>query len=122
MEMLESAMLNNIQSELQSRFIPYIQLHEFEGLLFSDIDVFRNNFEEEEFINYNYLAQTVQRNPNPEMINDSSETAPSKRLSKSIRGYYKIIYGSLLAQEIGLSKIRSKCPRFNDWITKLEQI
>jgi len=48
--MLENAMQTDIQPDLQSRFIPYIQLHEFEGLLFSDIEVFDNNFEEDEFI------------------------------------------------------------------------
>lgn len=122
MERLEYAMLNDIQPDLQRRFIPYIQLHEFEGLLFSDIEVFANNFEESEFINYEYLIETVQNNPNPEMINDNNETAPSKRLSKIIRGYLKVIYGSSLAYEIGISKIRSKCPRFNVWITKLENI
>lgn len=122
MEMLESAMLNDIQPALQGRFIPYVQLHEFEGLLFSDLEVFDRNFEKNEFADYDYLEQTVQTNPNPEMINDNNETAPSKRLSRSIRGYDKVIYGSLLAQEIGISKMRSKCPRFNAWITKLELV
>lgn len=122
MEMLESAMLNDIQPALQGRFIPYVQLHEFEGLLFSDLEVFDRNFEKNEFADYDYLEQTVRTNPNPEMINDNNETAPSKRLSRSIRGYDKVIYGSLLAQEIGISKMRSKCPRFNAWITKLELV
>ena len=122
MSRLENAMKDNIQADLQDRFIPYIQLHEFEGLLFSDFEVFDNNFEISEFINFQYLFETVKNNPNPEMINDSNKTAPSKRLMNSIRGYSKVAYGSLLAQEIGLPKIRAKCPRFNDWITKLESI
>ena len=122
MERLEYAMQIDIQPALQGRFIPYLQLHEFEGVLFSDIDVFDRNFEKNEFADYDYLVQTVQNNPNPEMINDNNETAPSKRLAKIIRGYSyrKVLYGSLLAQEIGLDKIRTKCPRFNEWITKLE--
>jgi hypothetical protein len=125
---LENAMKENLQFDLQDRFIPYIQLHEFEGLLFSEIEVFDNNFEWNEFKDYNYLVETIQLNPNPEMINDNSETAPSKRLARILKGYssekknQKVLYGSLLAQEIGLSKIRAKCPRFNDWITKLESI
>ena len=122
MSRLENAMKVNIRADLQDRFIPYIQLHEFEGLLFSAIEVFDNNFERNEFKDYNYLVETIQLNPNPEMINDSNKTAPSKRLMSSISGYSKVAYGSLLAQEIGLPKIRAKCPRFNDWIAKLDSI
>jgi hypothetical protein len=125
---LENAMKVNVRADLQDRFIPYIQLHEFEGLLFCALEIFDNNFEMNEFKDYHYLVETIQLNPNPEMINDNSETAPSKRLARILKGYssekknQKVLYGSLLAQEIGLSKIRAKCPRFNDWITKLESI
>lgn len=128
MSKLENAMLNAINIDLRGRFIPYIQLHEFEGLLFCDIDVFNRNFVQQEFENYAYLQQTINDNPNPETINDGIETAPSKRLEKIIRGYQsdkeslKVVYGSLLAQEIGLAKIRAKCPRFDNWIVKLEHI
>ncbi len=128
MQLMEVGMLNDITTDLQSRFIPYIQLHEFEALLFSDLKVFNDNFERKEFLNYEYLEATIHEFSNPEMINDGPTTAPSKRLSKIIKGYYsenenmKVIYGSLLAQGIGLSKIRIKCPRFNQWITKLENI
>ncbi|RYY06576.1 MAG: DUF4276 family protein [Sphingobacteriaceae bacterium] len=122
MKKLEDAMLQDIESGLQKRFIPYIQLHEFEALLFSEIEVFDGSFEEKEFLNYNYLVETISKNSNPELINNGNETAPSKRLEKIIMGYDKVAYGSLLAQDIGLQKIRSKCPRFNSWITKLENI
>lgn len=122
MDILENEMLMDISEDLQTRFIPYIQLHEFEGLLFSDLWVFDNNFEDDEFLDYDYLIQTIRDNPNPELINDGNETAPSKRLSRIIRGYDKVIYGALFAYDIGLAKIRSKCPRFNDWITKIENI
>ena len=60
--------------------------------------------------------------PNPEEINNSSETAPSKRLIKAIPGYNKIVYGNIIAEQIGLQTIRDKCPLFNEWIKQLEQI
>jgi len=125
---IEKAMRNDIDAGLQGRFIPYIQLHEFEALLFSEIDVFKANFTPQEFKDYPYLQKTIHDNPNPETINNGNETAPSKRLEKIIDGYrsdkesLKVIYGSLLAQEIGLTKIRAKCLRFNSWILKLESI
>lgn len=122
MDLMEKGMLNGIDAQLKNRFFPYIQLHEFEGLLFSDLSVFDNGFEKNEFLDYNYLVQTINENENPELINDSTITAPSKRLMKIIKDYSKITHGCLLAQDIGINKIRSKCPRFNDWIAKLEKI
>ena len=122
MDLMEQGMLASIPAQLQQRFIPYIQLHEFEGLLFCDINVFDNGFEENEFLDYNYLVQTLNDNQNPELINDSSITAPSKRLLKIIKDYSKITHGCLIAQDIGIIKIRAKCPRFNKWIDDLEHI
>jgi Domain of unknown function (DUF4276) len=122
MNLIEKGMLDNLPYKYQNRFIPYIQLHEFECLLFSNIDVFENSFDKNEFLDYKYLVQTINENENPELINDSNITAPSKRLLKIIKDYSKITHGCLIAQEIGLKKIRSKCPRFNDWISKLETI
>lgn len=117
---LENAMTLEIEESLQIRFIPYMQLHEFEGLLFSDLKVFDDNFEKEEFNDYTYLVETIKAFSNPELINDGIETAPSKRLSKIIHSYDKTIMGPILASEIGLAVIRQKCQRFNDWISKLE--
>jgi hypothetical protein len=122
MDLMEQGMLIDISTQYQQKFIPYIQLHEFEGLLFCDIDVYNNGFEENEFLDYNYLVQTMTDNQNPELINDSSITAPSKRLQKIIKNYSKITHGCLIAQDIGINKIRKKCPRFNEWISKLEKI
>lgn len=122
MNLMEKGMFSDISVLLQSRFIPYIQLHEFEGLLFCNIDVFNNGFEENEFLDYNYLVETIDNNPNPELINDGSFTAPSKRLKRIIKDYSKITHGSLIAQDIGINKIRTKCPRFNKWISILEKI
>ncbi len=116
---VEKAMLEDIEDSVRNRFIPYIQLHEFEGLLFSDISVIEDNFDDNEFNDHNYLLETISTFDNPEDINDGINTAPSKRLKRIIKDYSKIVYGSLIAQEIGLDKIRDKCPRFNDWIETL---
>ena len=122
MTFLEKAMLEDLEDEFQHRFIPYIQLHEFEGLLFSKKEVFDDNFDSTEFLDYDYLIRTISRYNNPEDINNGQSTAPSKRLEKIISGYKKTVYGSLLAEEIGLAIIREKCPRFNGWIEELSKI
>jgi hypothetical protein len=122
MEALELAMLKDIDPELQYRFIPYLQLHEFEGLLFNDIRVFYNQIPSSDLVGKVELEETFAGYDNPEMINNNRDTSPSHRLQRIIKGYNKVVYGDILSEVIGLSKIRAKSPRFNQWLTKLESI
>ena len=122
MNVLEHGMSLEINEDLRYRFIPYIQLHEFEGLLFTDINVFRKNFMSHEFRDRSGFEEIFDQYTNPEDINDSTSTAPSKRLEYHIIGYNKLVYGAILAQETGLKQIRSKCPRFNNWISRIEMV
>ncbi|HXS37261.1 MAG TPA: DUF4276 family protein [Flavipsychrobacter sp.] len=119
---LEQAMLLDIAPQLQHRFIPYLQLHEFEGLLFNDIDVIYNQIPPEDIIGKAELEKTFADYANPEMINNNKETSPSHRLLRIIRGYNKVVYGDILAEAIGLARIRAKSPRFNNWISLIEGI
>jgi len=122
MEALENAIHNDIHSDLRYRFIPYLQLHEFEGLLFTDINIIYNQIPHDDIVGKQELEKTFAEYENPEMINNVKETSPSHRLERIIRGYKKIVYADILAEAIGLHRIRSKSPRFNAWITKLETI
>ncbi len=101
------------------RFIPYIQLHEFESLLFHDIDSFDHVFSDKDYIDRGELTRILEQYPNPEEINNGRDTSPSHRLSKIINGYQKVIYGNIIAMEIGLDGIRNKCPLFNEWVERL---
>ncbi len=105
----------------QSRFIPYVQQYEFEGLLFSNVDAFANAIDASEE-SVEELWSIREKFPTPEDINDNSETAPSKRIEKIIRQYEKVVDGPLIAIEIGLDAIRAECPRFSDWLTRLESL
>lgn len=98
------------------RFIPYIQLHEFEALLFSSDEGFKKYFKEEE---NNHLCNIINEFENPEDINSTPDKAPSKRLQKIVESYDKVIYGNIIALEIGIEKILEKCPRFRKWIENL---
>jgi len=122
MASLEKAMKGSIDPPLAARFEPYLQLHEFEGLLFNNIHAFESLIPDADFVNKPELIHTIESNPNCELINDTPNNAPSYRLKRLIRGYNKIVYGSLLAAEIGLASIRSKAPRFDSWISKLERL
>ena len=119
---LERSMLNDIDPSLQHRFIPYLQLHEFEGLLFNDINVIYHQIPAADIVGRAELVRTFADYSNPEMINNNRETAPSQRLTRIIRGYNKVVYGDILAEAIGLTRIRAKSPRFNNWITRLETL
>lgn len=119
---LEQKMQESIDEKLRHRFLPYIQLHEFEGLLFNNIAVFRQQFTTEELVGINELQTTLDNFPNPELINNTPENAPSYRLKRTIKGYSKVTNGNMLAEAIGLANIRSKCPRFNAWLNKIESI
>jgi hypothetical protein len=103
-----------------ARFVPYVMMHEFEGLLFSDCTAFANG------VGNPSLAPAFQAVrdafPTPEHINDSPITAPSKRVSAIVSGYDKPLFGTLAALEIGLDKMRSECRHLDEWLTKLEAI
>jgi hypothetical protein len=102
------------------RFIPYVQMYEFEALLFSDPKGFAQGIDiptlEADFTKIRNAFRT------PEEINDSPVTAPSKRVEKLVPKYEKPLYGTLAALEIGLSKMRNECALFNAWLTRLEQL
>ena len=117
---LEAAMQADVDENLRPRFVPYLQLHEFEGLLFSDKQAFYTTFNEDELVGEDELEQTFTDFDNPEMINDGVETSPSHRLKRIISGYDKVVYGCCLAEAIGLDKMRQKSPRFDNWLQKLE--
>lgn len=64
------------------------------------------------------IAQQIE----PENINDNPQTAPSKRILNALPEYDKVIHGTSIATEIGLSTIRQSCPHFDAWLVKLEQL
>ena len=113
-EFLENSMLESIDEEIRFRFKPYIQLHEFEGLLFNDIKIFTDIVSGNDIIGMEELKKTLADYSNPEMINEGKNTSPSKRLERCIKGYDKEVYGNILAEAIGLENLRNKSPRFNN--------
>ena len=103
-----------------SRFVPYVMMHEFEALLFSDCAAFGRGVGRPD------LGHAFQRIRdtfgNPEEIDDSPETAPSKRVERLVHGYEKPLLGTLAALEIGLGTMRHECPHFGSWLDRLEQL
>lgn len=111
-ECLENSIREDFQNE---RFIPYIQKHEFEAVLFSSNVGFESLFNEIA----DETQKIIDQYPNPEDINDQPQTAPSKRLKTIKSDYDKVADGNLIALEIGIEAILEKCPRFRNWIENL---
>ncbi len=125
-QLLEAALLADIERELPQydvakRFIPYIQLHEFESLLFCDLNVLKYDYlEPDEVANIDKLQEETKRIP-PEEINHGPDTAPSKRLL-NILPYQKGDAPAEWIDVITIGKIREKCPHFSAWIEKLQSL
>ena len=120
---VEKELAKDMQAEMGNdfdphRFVPYVMMHEFEGLLFSDTGKFAAGIGRPE-LSKDFQAIRAQFST-PEEINDSPITAPSKRIVKLIPEYNKPIMGSLAALEIGLDAIRQECPFFRAWLERLE--
>lgn len=112
---LENALADDIGDQ---RFIPYIQLHEFEALLLADPRQF-----DWEYLEHNGPIARLQKmvgTKNPELIND--RTPPSKHILNEIPEYNKPSAGPAIAEKIGLSVLREKCKHFNGWVTRLEAL
>lgn len=116
---LETALENEIGD---ARFLPFIQLHEFEALLYCDLSELQHRIADSQS-GISALQREVQ-DLEPEEINEGSSTAPSKRIIRHVPIYErnKVRVGAPAAAAIGLPKLRLRCPHFGAWITKLEKL
>ena len=124
-EVVEKALLDDVVQTMgagfePSRFIPFVTMHEFEALLFSDCERFALGIGKREMTGP--LQEIRNDFSNPEEIDDSPDTAPSKRVVALIPGYQKPLMGTLAALEIGLVAMRAECPHFDAWLQRLENL
>ena len=119
-QFIENEIKNSLKLE-KDIFIPYIQLHEFEALLFSDISLLKDSYFEDKY-DISPLLKCAEEISNPEMIDNGEDTAPSKRILKCIPCYNKPVAGVSVCSKIGVDKMRSKCSHFDEWLVKLENV
>jgi len=126
---VEIAMRDQVSAKMYSgdnpsRFIPYVQMHEVEALLFSDTKVMASVFERPDL--ERAFAGIVQECGECEAINDHEATAPSKRIEKLFPAYRKgsgvRAHAPIIVRRIGMDPLRKACPHFNEWIKRLEEI
>jgi len=119
-ELLEKHFFQDIGDQ---RFIPYIQLHEYEAYLFADPTGFEF-FYDHHAKEIAALKAIADSHTTPELIDDGEHSAPSKRIIAQLPNYRraKPVVGPEVAKLIGLDAIRSKCPHFSAWLSRLEQL
>lgn len=123
-ELVSTALARKLASDLGDdivrRFVPYVQMYEFEGLLFSNPEKLANAIGQAAIALH--LQAIRDQFETPEHINDSPQTAPSKRILNVFDAYDKPRHGAIAAGQIGLAGIRGQCPLFDAWIGRLESL
>jgi hypothetical protein len=122
---VEDAMCDDLSTEMggafnSTRFLPFVVMHEFEGLLFSDCAAFSRGISRPDL--EGELRRIRDQVESPEDIDDSPITAPSKRIQALVPGYEKPLLGVLAVLEIGLVLIREECPHFRSWLQRLKTL
>lgn len=115
---LEKAFADKV---INNKFVPYIQLYEFEALLFSAPEVIDAIMSGKQLTNSNLKKIRAAYNT-PEEIDDDPTTAPSKRIEIEYSDYQKILHGQTISKEIGIIKILQECKHFSEWIEKIKNI
>lgn len=105
-------------------FIPYIQLHEFEALLFVDIIRLQTEYplSGERILT---LKEETDIYGDPEMINNSPDTAPSKRIIAALAQdyhYNKVQSGTAVTSAIGIEALLENCQHFKEWIENIKRM
>lgn len=112
-ELMEAAMARDINDR---RFVPYIQMHEFEALLFSSMQGFEKYWKTKEVQKIKAIKEKF---ANPEDINTTPQGAPSKRILAIKPDYVKPVDGKAIAIEIGINVMLADCPKFSKWVGTL---
>ncbi|WP_321294876.1 DUF4276 family protein [Marinifilum fragile] len=119
----DSSRIQQIETAIHQDFdsnpnlLPYIQRHEVEALMYSSMEGFELVMDEDEQLKK--VQQIIDQYPNPEDINNSPATAPSKRLQK-IYDYDKTGDGEMIFEMVGIEAMLEKCPRFANWINSIK--
>ncbi|MDO5845246.1 MAG: DUF4276 family protein [Methanocorpusculum sp.] len=119
-KLIEERLNEEINIRPPNYFIPYIQLHEFEALLFSDIDIIDDVLKFDCCSDIRKLKSIMDKYHEPENIN--TDEGPSVKLKKLTHdNYQKTLHGIRIAERIQLDVMRDNCHHFNNWLEKMEK-
>ena len=106
-----------------ARFIPHIQLYEFETILLCEPGHLALVYENAD-AGIAALRAAVDEATLPELVNDGEATAPSKRIIAQFPRYdrQKTTVGAELAECVGIEATRRLCAHFDRWLKTLESL
>lgn len=120
---LEESLKSSLENDGMNinKFIPYLQLHEFEAFMFVDsaktLEKLMNTDQEQK----KRYEKIIRQYENPELIN--SDKGPSVHMKEIFsESFQKSTIGFSIAESIGLNTLRTKCRHFHEWLEKLERI
>lgn len=91
----------------------HLMLHEFEGLLFSQLQSFSLIIGSDVVHRLQEIRDSFET---PEHINNPSNTASSKRIETLLPKYANVKNGTLISKDMGIDVIIRQCPHFREWI------
>jgi hypothetical protein len=119
---VEQATADDVAKKLGSsfnvrRFIPYVQMHEFEALLYAVPEKLETVLQLPELATKMWAIR--RKFQTPEQIDDIPHTAPSKRLLKLNPAFEEAHHGPIAAQRAGMDALMKECPHFRGCVEKL---
>jgi hypothetical protein len=103
------------------RFIPHLQLFEFESLILADLLRLIPQYPKQEREIRDLHKQLEKDFPDgPESINH--QRPPSYWIRDKVPQYNKQVSAVATLEAIGLDAVRRRCPHFDRWLAELEQL
>jgi len=115
---LEQSLLDEIGDD---RFIPYLQLHEYEALVLAEPRRIGEVYEISK-ASIDTFCRVCDAYASPEEINHGQHSHPKYRIQQLVPDYDENVAGPLLAEAIGLPTLRQRCPHFGEWLAQLERL
>jgi len=102
-----------------ARFIPYLQLHEFEALVLCGLHLLEERYPGRQ-AEIRDLEKRINRQfRSPEDVDRLQP--PSRRILQAIPEYAKIVDGIYVVETVGIHTLREKCRHFGEWLAALER-
>ena len=119
-ELIERGIAEDIGDRM---LLPYIQVHEFEALLFCAPQITDRSLAAPPSVSKLKELQAIRdAYPTPEHINEGVGSAPSKRLVQLYEAHKKVVFGPLITQRTGMIALRESCAHFHQWIERMEAL
>ena len=118
---LNDAAMRRIKENLpkmnvEYRYIPFVMVHEFEALLYSNPSILAKKLG----VDVSEIEKVIHKAGGVERVNGGETSSPSKRIYGWHPRYIKTVDGIDIAKNIGIEKMRQQCHLFDEWLYSIE--